>query len=67
MILAEDIYVFAFSGINALPDKRQTECLKPILDVDCTHLSVSVDYDGHDIPTIDEVIDLCVQFAEQSQ
>ena len=29
---AEDIYVFAFSAVSGLPDKRLDKCLKPMLD-----------------------------------
>ena len=33
-LLAEDIYVFGYSAINALPDRRLIrQCLKPILDL----------------------------------
>jgi hypothetical protein len=62
-MLAEDIYVFAFSAVNSLPDKRLTKCLKPVLDLDATHLSS--DDDVTDAPNIQNIVELCIQLQDK--
>ena len=63
-LLAEDIYVFGFSAINALPDRRLTQCLKPLLDLDSTSLS------EHEPNTVDNgdiqsLTELCIELQEK--
>ena len=61
---AEDIYVFAFSAVSGLPDKRLDKGLKPMLDLDATHTSVLEDdvQDNHDTQTM---IELCIQLTDK--
>lgn len=63
-LLADDIYVLAFSATNAIPDKRLSKCLKPTLDLDATQMSVADEdtSESHDIQTL---VEICVQLQEK--
>ena len=58
-LLTNDIYVFIFSWINGLPDKRITKCLKPVVSRDETHISVSEE----DVQT-QSLVELCMKLQE---
>ena len=64
-LLAEDVYVFGFSAINALPDRRLSKCLKPTLDLNSTSLSeheedISTN-DAHDI----SLTEMCILLRDE--
>ena len=65
-LLAEDVYVFGFSAINALPDRRLSKCLKPTLDLNSTSLSEHEDdistNDAHDIQSLTE---MCILLRDE--
>ena len=48
-LLVEDIYVFAFSAVNALPDKKIERCLKPQIQMDLNNSSSQLTIDSTDI------------------
>jgi hypothetical protein len=62
--LAEDVFVFGFSAVNGLPDKRLSKCLKPALDLDDTHISV-LDEDTQETHDINSLVELCVTLQEK--
>jgi hypothetical protein len=63
-LLAEDIYVFAYSAVSALPDKRLSKCLKAVLDLDATNIYVIED-EAQDTANIHTVIELCVKLQDK--
>ena len=60
-LLAEDVYVFGFSAINALPDRRLSKCLKPTLDLNSTSLSEHEDdISTNDAHVIQSLTEMCI-------
>lgn len=62
-LLAEDIYVYGFSAINALPDRRLSKCMKPTLDLDSTSL-LEQEPENNDIHNIQSLTELCIQLQD---
>ena len=60
--LAEDIFIFAFSAVNAIPDQRLTKCLKPTLQVDVSTDDISTDSSSHDTQAL---LDLCLALQQR--
>ena len=65
-LLAEAVYVFGFSPINALRDRHLSKCLKPTLDLNSTSVSEHEEdiskNDAHDIQSLTE---MCILLRDE--
>jgi hypothetical protein len=62
--LAEDIFVFSFSAVNALSHKKLSKCLKQQIDLDATHVS-DAEPELQDIHDQQSLIELCIKLQDK--
>ena len=63
-LIAEDIYVFAYSAVNALAHKKLNKCLKQQTDLDSTNVS-EIDNDNQDTHDIQSLVELCIKLEDR--
>ena len=62
--LLEDIYVFAFSAVNGLPDQRLTKCLKPLLEIPDNEQEENDTVLPGD-PDMNTIVEMCLKLKEK--